>query len=228
MMTRAFSYQRVSGRGQIEGDGFERQRLAIQSYAAQHGIEIVKEFQDEGIRGTKETVDRPALSELLLEIVDDGVRLIVVERADRLARDLIVNELIIQQLAKMGVSVVDASGTDLTVADNDPTKKLIRQILGAFAEFDKSSIVAKLRAARQRKKRATGKNVEGRKPFGTREGEAETLAIMRQFASDGLNSREIAASLNQENRRTRLGRPWNPGCVWAILQQRREPAGTKG
>ena len=53
-MTKAFGYLRVSGRGQIEGDGFKRQEAAIKAYAANHGIKIVKTFREEGVSGTTE------------------------------------------------------------------------------------------------------------------------------------------------------------------------------
>jgi DNA invertase Pin-like site-specific DNA recombinase len=46
---------------------------------------------------------------------------------------------------------------------------LIRQVLGAVAQFEKAVIVSKLKAARMRKKRAEGR-CEGRKPFGAKPG----------------------------------------------------------
>ena len=46
--------------------------------------------------------------------------------------------------------------------DDTPTAKLVRQVLGAISEFDKAMTVAKLRGARERKRREAGK-CEGRK-----------------------------------------------------------------
>lgn len=57
---KAFSYLRVSGKGQIKGDGFTRQRIAIKSHAATHDCKIIREFREEGVRGSVETMDRPA------------------------------------------------------------------------------------------------------------------------------------------------------------------------
>jgi hypothetical protein len=51
-----------------------------------------------------------------------------------------------------------------------------RQVLGAVAQFEKAVIVSKLKAARVRKRRATGR-CEGRKPYGTRPGEADVVAL---------------------------------------------------
>lgn len=53
----------------------------------------------------------------------------------------------------------------MTCGDDDPTRTLIRQVLGAIAQFEKSVIVLKLRAARERVRKSKGR-CEGRKPFG--------------------------------------------------------------
>jgi hypothetical protein len=77
-----------------------------------------------------------------------------------------VSEVILGQFRDLGVRVVTAeSGTDVTAADEDATRVPIRQVLGAVSQFEKSVIVAKLRAARLRQRRQTGR-CEGRKPFG--------------------------------------------------------------
>ena len=148
-MTEAVSYLRVSGKGQVRGDGLPRQREVIDHYARRHGIEVVGEYRDEGVSGTKELDDRDGLRELLARVQSNCAKLVLVERADRLARDLMVSELLLAQFRKLNVTVIAAdSGTDLTAGDDDPTRVLIRQVLGAVAQFEKSVIVAKLRAAR--------------------------------------------------------------------------------
>ncbi len=65
IMTKAFSYLRVSGKGQVEGDGFTRQHTAIKAYAAANDIRIVKEFREEGVSGSVENMNRPAWSAML-------------------------------------------------------------------------------------------------------------------------------------------------------------------
>jgi DNA invertase Pin-like site-specific DNA recombinase len=65
-MKKAYAYLRVSGRGQVGGDGFTRQRLAIKEYAAKHGIKTVQVFEEKGVTGTADLVDRPALSALTI------------------------------------------------------------------------------------------------------------------------------------------------------------------
>ena len=217
----ALSYLRVSGRGQVEGDGFARQREAIGRFARASGYAIEDEYRDEGVSGTKDLGDRPGLAALLDRIESNGIRVVLVERADRLARDLMVSEVILDQFARVGARVLTADGVDLTNADDDPTRTLIRQVLAAVAQFDKSVTVLKLRAARQRVRCRAGR-CEGRKPFGTRPGEDQTLALMKELrrkprGGTRLSFGAIARRLSAEGHPTRSGRPWAPGSVHAIL-----------
>jgi DNA invertase Pin-like site-specific DNA recombinase len=72
-------------------------------------------------------------------------------------------ELGIGILTKLGVQVFTASSDDLTVTD-DPMKVAMRQIAGTFSQLEKARLVAKLKAARERRKAKTGK-CEGRKGY---------------------------------------------------------------
>lgn len=225
---RAYSYLRVSGKGQVRGDGFPRQREAVQRYARAHGIELAGEYRDEGVSGTKELEARRGLASLLDAVESNGTSLVLIERADRLARDLLVAEVILSQFRQAGVAVVATdSGIDLTTGDDDPTKKLIRQILGAVSEFEKSVIVLKLKAARERKKRQTGR-CEGAKPYGHYPGEQHILARMHELhrkprGGKRLGPHRIATILNREGLPSRSGKPWSGVSVKRILNRSRHP-----
>jgi DNA invertase Pin-like site-specific DNA recombinase len=78
-------------------------------------------------------------------------------------------------LAQAGAKVIMADRADLSSAADDPTRTLIRQVLSAVAQFDKSVTVLKLRAARERLRRK-GHRVEGRKPYGLRSDERDRRA----------------------------------------------------
>jgi DNA invertase Pin-like site-specific DNA recombinase len=145
-MTTAFGYLRVSGRGQLEGDGFPRQLEAIQQYAAANGIELVKVFREEGVSGTKDLENRPALRDLMIALTDGDTTLVLVEKLDRLARDLMVQETILGDLRKRGLELVSVAEPDL--CSDDPSRKLVRQMFGAIAEYERAMIVLKLRGAR--------------------------------------------------------------------------------
>jgi len=94
-MKKAHAYLRVSGKGQVEGDGFTRQLKAIREYAAAHDMKVVNVYREEGVSGTKESADRPAWSELMTALHSNGVSVVLIERLDRLARDLMIQETII-------------------------------------------------------------------------------------------------------------------------------------
>jgi DNA invertase Pin-like site-specific DNA recombinase len=119
---------------------------------------------------------------------------------DRLARDLIVQEATIADLQKHGLTLISVAELDLMATD--PTRILMRQLMGAVAQYDENQIVLKLRGARQRMKAATGR-CEGRKPFGAREGESAVIERMQQLWSAGLAYRQIAAKLNTDSVPTR-------------------------
>ena len=219
MKAKAFSYLRVSGKGQIEGDGFPRQRDSINHYAKTHKIEIVREFRDEGVSGTKDAFDRDGLTDLMVAIKSNGVRLILLERADRLARDLMISEILLAEFRKLSVKVVAAdSDTDLTVEDYDPTRILMRQMLGAISQWEKSMIVQKLRAARSRIRKTEGR-CEGRKPYGFNDSEKEVIGRIHAMKKAGMTIAKIAESLNEEKITTRSGEEtkWHPTTVQRIL-----------
>jgi DNA invertase Pin-like site-specific DNA recombinase len=217
-MVKAFSYLRVSGKGQVDGDGFPRQRAAIKQYALANGIRIVREFREEGISGAVENMDRPAWAELMATLHSNGVRTILVERLDRLARDLMIQETAIADLRKNGFDLVSVAEPDLMATD--PTRVLMRQLMGAVAQYDKAQIVAKLRGARMRKKAREG-HCEGRKPFGYYAGEAETLERLKSLRAAGMGFDRIARELNGQGVPTRSGKPWHGVVVNRILTGKR-------
>ena len=223
---KAFSYLRVSGKGQVDGDGFDRQREAIAKRCKISGIDVVREFIEAGISGTCDLDDRPALSELFAAIMANGVRVVIVERSDRFSRDLMVGEVLLAQFRDIGVTVIEAEdGRDLTANDPDnATGTLVRQILAVIAQFEKTSIVAKLRKARARKRAEDGR-CEGVKPFGTLPGEACAVERMRQLRRKRIGKArmsfaKIAASLQSEGFQTRSGKPWAASTVKQILNRK--------
>ena len=216
-MTKAFGYLRVSGKGQVDGDGFPRQLKAIREYAAAHEIKIVSVYREEGVSGTKDSADRPAWSELMTALHANGVRVVIIEKLDRLARDLMVQETIIADLRKHGFELVSVAEPDLMA--NDPTRILVRQMMGAVAQYEKSQIVLKLRGARLRKRTKEGR-CEGRKPFGYYEGEPAALDRIKALRAEGLGFDRIAARMNEERIPSRTGKPWHGVVVNRILSGR--------
>jgi len=70
-----------------------------------------------------------------------------IETANRFARDLIVQETGHRMLSEQGIEIIAADSPGAFV--DGPTATLVRQVLGAVAQFDKAMTVAKFRLARE-------------------------------------------------------------------------------
>jgi DNA invertase Pin-like site-specific DNA recombinase len=140
---------------------------------------IVDRFYDATVSGADPIEARPGFAKLLARIADNGVRRIIVETANRFARDLMVKGSRLRMLRSLGVTLV-AADSPSSFVDGGPPANLIRQILGAVSEFDKAMTVAKLKGARDRIRRAQCK-CEGRKAYAEREGGRELVALVRQL-----------------------------------------------
>jgi DNA invertase Pin-like site-specific DNA recombinase len=215
-MTKAFAYLRVSGRGQIDGDGFTRQIEAIKRYAAAHDIKIVRIFREEGVSGAKDLENRPAFVEMMTALHANGTKAVLVEKLDRLARDLMIQESIIADLGKHGFDLVSVMEPDL--CSDDPTRTLMRQMMGAFSQYEKSMIVIKLRGARARCRAKNGR-CEGRKPFGYFDGEQVVVERAKALRAEGLGFDRIAERLNAEGIKPRTGARWWGRTVNNILER---------
>lgn len=222
-MRKAFCYFRVSSEGQLKGDGPKRQRDKVKRYCKANGIEIVRIYE-EAITGTKH--DRPELARMMVDLETNGhgINTVLIERLDRLARDLMVQEAIIKDLRKIGVKLISVDDGD-DLAGSDPTRKLVRQVLGAIAEYEKEMLVLKLRAARERKRKRTGK-CEGERAYGEDSLEERKvitrIRLLRRRKKDGMKGRtyqEIADLLNSEDVPTKRGKKWNPALVYHICHR---------
>lgn len=221
-MTKVYWYIRVSGKSQIEGDGPDRQRDSIKAFCAAHNLEFAGEFFEAGISGTKEGMDRPKFAELIEthDANENPVKVIVVERLDRLARDLMISEMILSECRKRKIKVfaVDQGALiDMATDGDDPTRILIRQVLGALSQWEKSMLVKKLATARARIRKEKGK-CEGIAAYGELPGENHTLAVMKNLKLSGMRMDIIAAMLNEQHLFNRSGNPWNRKSIFSVLK----------
>lgn len=218
---KAFSYLRCSGLSQVEGDTFDRQRDKIAAFAKANDFEVVREFKDEGVSGKKEALDREGLTDLFVAIKTNGIRTVLVENSERLARRLITNEVIIQEFRTLEVKVISCeSGADLTIdEDTDPERTLIRQMLAVVAQWERAKLVQRMKAAKLRIRRTTGEKTDGKYPYGVKEGESDVIAKMRALRSEGLSYASIAQRLNDEQIKPRTGAKWHPNPVRRILNR---------
>jgi site-specific DNA recombinase len=93
----------------------------------------------------------------------------------------------------------------------------MRQIMGAFHQYEKCMIVAKLKGARQRMMDRTG-HCEGRKPYGFRAGEQATLDRMKAMRANGATYEAIAGTLNLEGVTPRdTDATWHAGYIHRLV-----------
>jgi DNA invertase Pin-like site-specific DNA recombinase len=137
-ITRVALYARVST---LNNQDPEMQLSELREYAERRGWQIVEEFTDQGVSGCKES--RPALNRLMADACRRRFDAILVWKIDRFGRSLkhLVNAL--AELAALGVAFISLrDNLDLST----PSGRLMFQIIGAMAEFERALIQERVRA----------------------------------------------------------------------------------
>ena len=172
------------------------------------------------VSGADPIQDRPGFAALLDRIEGDGIRTVVVEDASRFAPELMAQELGIT-LINRRVRLLTASGDDLT-ASEDPSRKMMRQIAGAFAEYEKARLVHKLRHARERQRKERGK-CEGRKARSELHpdvvAEAKRLRRASPKTGERMSYRKISKQLEAAGFLNERGRPYNSKSIRAMVER---------
>jgi DNA invertase Pin-like site-specific DNA recombinase len=211
----AIAYLRTSSAANTgpDKDSDKRQRAAIAAFAKAHAYVVVAEFYDAAVSGADPIAERPGFKAMLDRIAGNGVRSILVESPDRFARDLTVQLTGHDFLKSLGITLIPATAPDFFTEDT-PTAVLVRQVLGAIAQFEKTSLVAKLKSARDRKKAATGK-CGGRRSYA--EARPEVVALTKELRARRMSLRKIAAELAMRGHVTAGGKPYVASAVQAML-----------
>jgi DNA invertase Pin-like site-specific DNA recombinase len=213
----AIAYLRTSSAANVgsDKDSDKRQRAAIASFAKAHGYRIVDEFYDAAVSGADPVTERPGFRAMLDRIAGNGVRVILVESPDRFARDLAVQLTGHDYLRSLGVELVPTSAPDFFTTDT-PTAVLVRQVLGAVSQFEKASLVAKLRAARERKIAAGGRG-SGRFTYAQKV--PEVVALVRELHGQRQSLRQISKTLAAQGHLTGGGKPYTATAVQKMLRR---------
>lgn len=226
---RAGIYARVSGRGQaLYGTSLREQVAACKRYVRDQRGRVVDVYQDAGVSGT--LLDRPGITRAIADAKAGKFDALVFYDLDRLARDLLVQENIVADLRAADVEIYSLNQPNLE--GDDPSRKLIRQVFGSIAEYQKSMTVARLRLGREAI-RAAGGHAEGAPRFGWKvvngalmpdPDEQAAVALIRRLRRSGKSYREICAELNRRGGlRTRKGGPWLPNTVRRIYGYGNQP-----
>jgi len=215
----AVAYYRTSSAANVgaDKDSERRQREAVMAYAAAAGLELVAEFYDPAVSGADPVNQRPGFSALLEAVEAHGATGVLVENASRFARDLFVQLTGHALMRERGLELVPVDAPSY-FTDPTPTAEMVRQILGAVAQFEKSNLVTKLAHARKRKREETGR-CEGRKPV-----PAEAVALAKRLHRKSPKTgkrrslRAIARELAQAGHLGPSGKPYHAGSVAYMLK----------
>lgn len=153
IMKKAVSYYRTSSLANV-GDGkdsFKRQDSCCEMYSKRNKMEIVNSFYDAGVSGKVSVVERPEFKRMIVWCKDNDVSTILIEKADRFSRDIVGQEIAYRSMTDMGFDIFSASG-DVKYED-DIHSSLMRQIVGAWSEYERKSIAMRLYVARTRKEK---------------------------------------------------------------------------
>ena len=217
-------YIRVSTVGQAEdGLGLQIQEATIRERIGETHKKVLI-HRDEGVSGA--LLDRRGLSGALRSL--DKGDVLIVAKLDRLARDLISQELLLREIRSRGARLWScAEGEQAYIEDDadDPSRKFIRQILGATAEYEKALITLRLRGGRIAV-RARGRFGGGEVPFGFRttgrpgvleadpREQAYSCRFLHQARGRGVHLPKIADRLNtRPHMQPRKGKTWKRGTV---------------
>lgn len=211
---RAVAYIRVSSATNADGDSMVRQFIACNAHAARAGLTISAVFMDAAVKGADPVDQRGGFSALLAFCADNGVHTILVENASRFARDLVVQEVGYRMLCDRGYDLVASDDPDAFAGDT-PTAVMVRQILGAVAQFEKAGIVQKLRGARERASAALGAHCNGRGRI-YRAGRPDLIAAAKGLAADR-SLRDVATELASQGYVTAGGKAFSASQVSRLI-----------
>ncbi len=181
--TRVALYSRVSTQ---QSQTTLNQVLQLKEIAKQKGYTIVQEFSDEGISGAKGRGQRKGFDELIKGAVKKDFDTIMVWSVDRLGRSLQDLVSFLDEIHSVGCDLyIHQSGIDTST----PSGKMMFQMCGVFAEFERGMIRERVLIGQERAKKQ-GKHI-GR-PSNLNEGLVSSIKFMRE---QGLGIRKIASEL---------------------------------
>lgn len=224
--TTAVAYLRISTESQLDGYGLDVQTTAVKAWAKANGCRIVQVCTDEAVSGTTDALDREGLG-CALEAIETGkADVLLVPRLDRLARKLTVQEAVLAQVWKLGGRVFTVDAGEIVADDeDDPMRTAMRQMMGVFAELERSMIAKRLRDGRRAKGDAGG-YAYGAPKYGQTvvDGElvphpSESIVVDRihQMRKDGMSYAAIARTLTDEGVPTKRGGRWQSTTVSRVV-----------
>ena len=223
---RVATYTRISTDEEHQPYSLEAQAHRLGSYIeSQDQWQLVRRFTDQM---TGSVLERPGLERALAEGRAKRYDLLLVYRVDRLSRSVRGLAQILDELDRAGVTFRSATEPFDT---GTPAGRMMVQMLGVFAEFERATMIDRVVAGMERKAARGGWN-GGLFPFGYQVDSStgalkvhdEQALIVRQifdlYLKKRMGSRAIAAWLNRCGHRTNYGKPWSHRTVLIVLRNR--------
>lgn len=226
-MKNVAAYIRVSTDGQVGEDkfGLDVQRAAIEAYCAEHSMNIIQWFADEGESGAKE---RPGFDKIIYgDVANPPYEAVVVMKTDRVARDINVYFYYKMMLKKKDIELI-------SITEDFGQFGMFSSVLEAFtlcvAEMERDNITKRTSSGR-RAKADKGGYAGGRAPMGYEiknsalvVNETEAVVVRKVFElrdEEALTYKEIVDILNAEGYRNRSGNEFSTSAVQSILNNRK-------
>ena len=223
--TRVACYLRISTDEEHQPFSLGAQETRLAAFvASQPGWEHVRTYTDQFSGAYAE---RPALASALRDARLGRYDVLLVYRVDRFARSLKVLVGLLEELENVGVAFRSATEP---IDTSTPTGRMLVQLLGVFAEFERATIIDRVVAGMERKA-SRGGWPGGTIPYGLRLDEDKHLAIeptefpvveriFTRYGKGRAGAATIATELNADELRTRKGRRFSPQVVLGILRNR--------
>jgi DNA invertase Pin-like site-specific DNA recombinase len=231
-VSRYVMYLRVSTDQQADsGQGLDIQEQACRTWLRDRRHRLVEVCTDAGRSGSLDVGHRPGLAQALALVGADRADGVLVYRLDRLARDLVLQEQLLAELHRRGKELASVDLTEhasLAHSPDDPTRALVRRMLGSIAQYEREVIRLRLMAGRARKK-LDGGYTGGVPPYGFAavrgdlvkvSAEQDAIKMMLRLRAQGRSYRQIAAALQARGipAKTSTGE-WRPGTILAIISR---------
>lgn len=225
-------YARVSTQQQTEAQTIEQQIERLQTYIKQQQWQLADEhvFRDDGRSGAQ--LNRPGLDHLREAVRQGAVERVLITSPDRLSRNYVHQMIVIDEIERYG-SLIEFLDRPMS---QDPHDRLLLQIRGAVAEYERTLIADRMRRGRQRKYRAGvllpwtrapyGYQLDPdhpRDPAGVRLNEAEAVVVREiyaWYAQEASSLYGLARHLQALGVPTPSGKQlWSLSTLRAILRQ---------
>lgn len=186
MSTRIAAYLRVSTQEQKDsGLGIAAQRTKCLAMATVKDWAVPDFFIDEGVSGTKESVDRPGLNALCEAISQKQYNAVIILALDRLGRKTRIVLDLVEEFTEQGVTLVSCKES---LDTGTPQGQFVLTLFAALAQLERDMIIERTAAAIEERAKKDGER-GGRLPFGyvrTSDGivvDEESATIVRKIFS---------------------------------------------